>query len=152
MAHIEKRIYEGKRGKTTKYRVKLMFDGETFNKTFNSYADAKEWATKTEADLYRGHLTTKTKTDPTLSETIDRYITYILPTKAKGSENKQRQILNWWRDTIGELHLSAMTPTLLERYKEKLSDRLAKRHRKHLFRQSFTCFYYSQFRRLGIYE
>lgn len=56
----------------------------------------------------------------TLSETIERYINFTLPTKPK-SEPDQKTQLEWWKEEIGHFVLTDVTPALIAQHRDKLA-------------------------------
>lgn len=88
--------------------------------TFNRKTDAKRWVTNTEAAIREGrHFKTTESKKHTLSDLIERYIKYVLPTKPK-SQLKQAAQLRWWQSEIGYLTLSEVTPARLGEARDKL--------------------------------
>lgn len=119
MATIEKRIV--KSGKTT-YRVKIRLKGHpTQTASFDKRSGAKKWMQQTEAAIHEGRYfkTTEAKRH-TLSETIERYIKHVLPTKPKSAHDQTTQ-LNWWKAAIGDHVLADVTPSLIGEQRDKLA-------------------------------
>lgn len=120
MATIEKRII--KSGKTT-YRAKIRLKGyPTQTASFDKLSLAKKWVQQTEAAIREGRYfkTTEAKRH-TLSETIDRYIKHVLPTKPKSAHDQTTQ-LNWWKVAIGDHVLADVTPSLIAEQRDKLAN------------------------------
>ena len=70
--------------------------------------DAKGWARQTETDLRAGrYLQTSEARKHTLGETIDRYISEVLPAK-KDAVNQKRQP-EYWRRRLAPLTLDRIT-------------------------------------------
>ncbi len=113
MAAIRKR--EGKKGTT--YSVTIRKTGfPTETKSFPTISKAKTWATSVEAKMDSGAWDTGTSEAQkhTLKELIGHYI------EVEGVVTARVSCLNWWRDEIGHLKLSAVTPAVLNKCKIKL--------------------------------
>ncbi|KPJ67183.1 MAG: integrase [Coxiella sp. DG_40] len=122
MASIEKRT--GKNGDIT-YRVKIRLKGfSTQAVTFKRLTDARLWAQQTETAIRQGQYfkTTEAKKH-TLSESIERYLKYILPKKPKSKKDQSIQ-LKWWAKAIGELTLADITPAVIAEQRDKLSNEI----------------------------
>ncbi|MGH7880185.1 MAG: site-specific integrase, partial [Candidatus Binataceae bacterium] len=80
---------------------------------------AERWAIKTEADMIEGrHFRGIEARRRTLAEAIDRYVQHEVPKLRDG--RMHRYTLPWWREKIGRLKLSDITPALLVEYRDKL--------------------------------
>jgi integrase len=113
MATIRKR--EGK--KRTTYTVTIRKTGfPTENKSFPTLSKAKQWATSVEAKMDNGEWDAGTSEarKHTLKELIDYYL------EVEGVVTARVSCLNWWKDEIGHLKLSAVTPAVLNKCKIKL--------------------------------
>lgn len=120
MATIEKRII--KSGKTT-YRVKIRLKGHpTQTASFDKRSGANKWMQQTEAAIREGRYfkTTEAKRH-TLSETIERYIKHVLPTKPKSAHDQTTQ-LNWFKTAIGDHVLADVTPSLIAEQRDRLAN------------------------------
>jgi integrase len=119
MASIEKRFT--KDGKTT-FRVKIRLKGfPAQHATFERLTDARRWVQQIETAIREGrHFKTSEAKRHTLTETINRYIQQILPTKPK-SEKIQVIQLTWWKDSIGSYSLADVTPALVVQHRDKLA-------------------------------
>lgn len=88
---------------------------------FSDRKEAKEWIKATEADLRRGKcLNVGEAKRHTLSDAIERYLTVYLrqyPHRLK----KHSQLLGWWRQKIGNLRLSEITPAVISELRDKLA-------------------------------
>lgn len=107
MATIEKRITG--EGKTT-YRVKVRIKGfapETA--TFERLTDAKQWATKTEAEMRAGRHFGHSKRH-TFGELVDEYLPH----------SKDSFRLNYWRREFGADTLDTITPARISKVRDKL--------------------------------
>ena len=120
MATIEKR--DGPDGKPS-YRVKVRLTGiEPQSATFTKLADARRWATQTETALRSGrYFEANEAKQHTLAETISRYLTEVLPRKAKNSEGVQRRQLLWWCGALGVHPLADITPARIYEAKDVLA-------------------------------
>ena len=118
MASIQQRI--AKDG-TASFRVQvrvLGFPPQTA--TFERKTDAKRWAQQTEAAMREGRFfTTSEARRHTLTELIDRYVERLTRDQA-ASLAKQKQILGWWRATLGAYALAHVTPALISKQRDKL--------------------------------
>jgi len=105
---------------SVRYQVKVRVQGRPPQAaTFARRRDAERWAKETEVEL-------RTKRPPevaaerrTVGEMIDRYLKEVLPQK-RGSAKQRAQFL-WWREKIGLLPLSAVTPRLLAEWRDRLA-------------------------------
>jgi len=107
MATIEKRSTGT--GKTT-YRVKVRLRGfapETA--TFERLTDAKQWATKTEADMRAGRHFGHSKRH-TFDDLADEYLPH----------SKDPSRLNYWRREFGPDTLDSITPARISKVRDKL--------------------------------
>ncbi|MHA2067277.1 MAG: tyrosine-type recombinase/integrase [Candidatus Thorarchaeota archaeon] len=115
MAYIRKHL--AKDGKVT-WRAAIRRKEGTSYATFPTRKQAQEWATLQEnAILNQKYFPHKQTVEHTVGEAIDRYLCEILPQKAKGSQDKQHQVLQWWKGNIGDTYLNHVTPELIDRYK-----------------------------------
>lgn len=82
---------------------------------------AKDWVKDMESDLRRGKCPNVGEAKRrTVREAIDRYLTIYLrqyPHRIK----KQSQLLAWWKEKIGHLHLSEITPAIITELRDKLA-------------------------------
>ena len=128
MANIEKRT--SKDGSIS-YRVKVRLKGAPVQSaTFARLTDARRWAQHTESAIREGrYFKTSEAKRHTLTETIERYIDYILPKKPKSLKDQRCQ-LNWWKDNIGHYTLADAAPALISEYRDKLSQETTIRNEK----------------------
>ena len=106
MASIEKRVTDG----GTSYRVKVRLKGfPPESATFERLTDAKDWATKTEADMKAGRHFGASKRH-TFAELADEYAPH-----AKDGER-----LAYWRGVFGPDSLDALTPPRIAKERDKL--------------------------------
>ena len=103
------------------YTVSIRIKGyPSVNETFDRITDAKEWASRTEADIKRGiSLSELESRKHTLNELIDRYINVELPKRNSDREKFKMQLL-WWKHKIGAYYLSNINTALLTQCKEEL--------------------------------
>lgn len=107
MATIEKRATGA--GKTT-YRVKVRLKGfAPDTATFERLTDAKQWATKTEADMRAGRHFGQSKRH-TFNELVDEYLPHSRDTFR----------LNYWRREFGTDTLDTITPARISKVRDKL--------------------------------
>lgn len=78
---------------------------------FTRLTDARLWIQRTEADIKRGRFIKDTRT--TVAEAIDRYMTDVLPDKARQTIKARRTHLRWWRERIGHLFLNDVRPAMI---------------------------------------
>jgi len=107
MATIEKRTT---RNNKTTYRVKVRLKGfapETAS--FERLTDAKQWATKTEADIKAGRHFGQSKRH-TFNELTDEYQTHA----------KDPERLNYWRKVFGTDSLDSVTASRISKERDKL--------------------------------
>lgn len=119
MATIVKRV--NKVGKTT-YLVRIRLKGQPAqNATFKKLAEAKNWATQTEAAIMEGryfkHLVAQRHS---LSDLIARYASDILVHKAPENQEKERQQLRFWTENFGLYSLAEVTPAVIAEGRDQL--------------------------------
>jgi integrase len=118
MANIEKRI--ARNGETT-FRVKVRLKGVPVQSaTFDKLKGAKDWAQQTETAIREGrYFKMKEAEKHTLTETIDRYVKNVIPTKPKAEPNRLIQ-LAWWKAQLGTYVLADITPAIIAQHRDKL--------------------------------
>lgn len=99
--------------KGLRWRVQIRRKGyEQQSAYFDRKSDAETWARKIEAAIDAGkHPIGSEAKKHTIAEVIERYIREVLPRKK--STKDQRQQLLVWRDLLGVLRLSEITPDRL---------------------------------------
>jgi len=119
MANITERV--GKNG-VRRYQVQVRLKGHPkLTATFERLSDARRWAAEKEADIRRGrHFQKRPGDRVTLAQLIDRYLEECLPRHAGSDRKAIRQRLGWWKAELGGERLSAITPAVLEGYRERL--------------------------------
>lgn len=124
MASIEKR--QDASGEIT-YRVKVRLKGyPAQSSSFKRLTDAKKWAVHTEASIREGrHFKYAEAKKHTLGELIDRYINQVVPSKKSGRDYKQQ--LGYWKDELGHILLSDLTPAVIVERRDSLAGGLTNR-------------------------
>lgn len=119
MAVIEKR--KSKEG-AVRYRVKVRIKGQPVQtETFTRLTDAKRWAQRIESDLREGkHFPKARARKYTLSELIERYVREVLCQHKPKWIYDQTPRLNWWKNEIGHLLVSDITPAVIVQCRDKL--------------------------------
>jgi integrase len=127
MATYEKRLTQNDK---VVYRVKVRLKGfPTQTATFERLTDARRWAQQTEVAIKEGrHFKTTEAKKHTLAEAVERYLKTVLPKKPKSFYDQKLQ-LNWWKESLGQHTLSAITPALISEYRDKLADGVTVRGR-----------------------
>lgn len=114
MATIEKRTTGD--GKTT-YRVKVRIKGfSPETASFERLTDAKQWATKTEADMRAGRHFGQSKRH-TFNELADEYLDHA---KDLQSYDQRKRHIDYWRKVFGPDMLDSITPTRITKERNKL--------------------------------
>jgi integrase len=110
---------------STVYHVQIRLKGHpAHTASFTRLTDARRWAVHTEADLRAERYFPGTAARRrTVAELIDRYERTVLPHKAPGSISVQRPQLRWWKDRIGHLRLSDVTPAVIAEQRDDLTQR-----------------------------
>lgn len=114
MATIEKRTTED----GTSYRVKIRLKGyPPESATFERLTDAKDWATKTEADMKAGRYFGASKRH-TFTELLNEYEPVAARSIVRFKERKGQ--LDYWRKVFGADPLDSITPARISKEKDKL--------------------------------
>ena len=88
--------------------------------SFPSRRQAERWAKTIEAEMIEGkHFRNSEARRRSVESAIDRYIEEEIPKKRDG--NMHRVCLPWWKEKLGSLKLSDVTPAILVEYRNKLS-------------------------------
>jgi hypothetical protein len=83
-------------------------DGRYLSRTFDTKADAEEWAGEIERDIRRGQfLDRRVSEKTTLSEALDVFADTLLPGK-KGEYRVRRRIEAWKRDPLAKRSLASI--------------------------------------------
>lgn len=121
MATIQKRVTS----KGTSYRVMVRLKGyPSETATFERLTDAKDWATKTEADMKAARHFGEAKRH-TLAELVERYRTHKKG-KLKSWRDTDRH-LEIWLGLLGDCLLSEITPARIAEGRDKLLKETTKR-------------------------
>lgn len=118
MANITPR--KGKDGRST-YRVQVRIAGfPAQHATFERRTDAKAWAAQTEASIREGrHFPTREAKRHTVAELVDRYLASV-ERRNPDALGKQRQLMHWWKDELGEYSVAGITPAIIAAKRDKL--------------------------------
>jgi integrase len=124
MATIERRTSDDGR---VAYRVKIRLQGHPAESaTFNRLTDAKRWASDTEAKILEGkYFATRAARKHTVTQAVDKYVAEVLtdkqgnPTRRSATDIKRQ--LDWWKEQIGWMRLSDLTPPRIAEAKEALA-------------------------------
>jgi integrase len=110
--------YEGK-GKIS-WTAKVRKGGRYQRATFPSKKQAEDWSRELESQIVNEKYfpeRAQKSARHTVGELIDLYLERIVPQKAPETQRKQRSVLGWWREVLGDTPLSNLTVTHLEDYK-----------------------------------
>jgi integrase len=124
MASIQPRTWIDKRGRQrTSYRVQIRRAGfPPVTQTFKQRSTAEAWARRTESDLERGeHVPQPEAKKRTLADLVERQLEHV-QLHRPSDEARQRAMLGWWKDRLGERTLSAIVtqPALLSDARDAL--------------------------------
>jgi integrase len=129
MATIRKRVGRAKKlqdgsvqpGRVTYTAMVRRTGFPTRTATFNTRDKAKRWATTVEAEMIEGrHFKDAAARRRTVGEAIDRYVKEEVPRK-RGGGGMHTTALRWWKEKIGDIRLSAVTPDILVDQRSKLA-------------------------------
>ncbi len=88
--------------------------------SFPTKRQAERWAKTIEAEMIEGkHFRNVEARRRTLGEAIDRYLEHEVSKLRDGSMHKQN--LPWWKEKLGQLKLSEITPAVLVEHRDKLA-------------------------------
>lgn len=114
MATIQKR--SGRDGKTS-YRVQIRLKGfEKETASFERLTDAKQWATKIEADMRAGRHFGQSKRH-TFNELADEYLEHA---KELQSYDQRKRHIDYWRKAFGPDLLDSITSSRIGKERSKL--------------------------------
>jgi integrase len=122
MASIQARKGIDERGKqSTNYRVQVRLHGfPPVTATFERRTDAKEWGKATEASMREGrYFPQREAKRRTLGDLVDRQLETVR-TKRPHDYDRQRGLLGWWRENLGDYALASVTPALIAEKRDKL--------------------------------
>ncbi len=127
MAYIEERT-DSKGNK--RYRAQIRIKGQDpITATFDRKTDAKRWAQETEPEVRNGkYFKTAESKKHTVKELIERYEKKILPELKSGNDRKNHLI--YWKDKLGNLTLSDVTPAKIVECRDDLSQGVTRRKTK----------------------
>ncbi|MEW6415891.1 MAG: site-specific integrase [Pseudomonadota bacterium] len=121
MATIQKRVS----GKGTAYRVMIRLKGyPPESATFERLTDAREWASKTEAEIRAGRHFGASKRH-TLGELVAKYTAHK-QTKLKSWRDTERHLAMWLK-LLGDCQLNEVTPARIGEQRNKLLNEQTKR-------------------------
>lgn len=105
-----------------RYRVQIRLRGyPPQSATFDRKTDARIWAQQTETEMRAGRYMPRVAARKhTVAEMIDRYRAEVLQHKAVTTQSPQRTQLAWWRDKIGHVILSDVTPSVVADARDRL--------------------------------
>jgi integrase len=111
MANIQRRVA---RGGVVSYRVRVRLKGHPLkSKTFPRLREAKAWAAAVEREAARSGPLPAEGWNRSVADAIDRFLHTHLP-DLKPTTQRMRVIrLRWWRERIGELPLSLLSPAIV---------------------------------------
>ncbi len=128
MATFRKRV-DGK-GRTRIEAIVRRKGQRRLSQTFGTQTHATKWANRTEADIEAGRSTgIVAARKHTVSEMIDRYVEHVIPTKATGTQEKQRHHLAWWKQRIGHTLLADVAPDMIAQARDELGSETTRRGR-----------------------
>ena len=122
MASIQKRTWTDTEGKQrTSYRVQIRRRGfPPVTASFERKTDADKWAGETEADMRRRRYFPQHEAERhTLGDLVDRQLESVKRDRPDDYD-RQRVMLDWWKEKLGDYTLATMTPELLGRYRDRL--------------------------------
>ena len=119
MATFTKRIT--KTGKTRWLARVRKLGSEYISKTFATLDEAKKWATHVESEINRGSIIPDAAAQRrTVAQAIDRWLEDKLPDCAESDRKNTKQMLEWWKDEIGQIALLRLTPERIHEALESL--------------------------------
>lgn len=106
---------------TISYHAEVRLRGHPAQRaSFRTKSLAKQWIQDTESAIRDGrHFKTSEAKRRTVGEMIDRFISQWLPKYPK-RQGKQTALLTWWKDKIGHLYLSDLTPAVIAESRDVL--------------------------------
>jgi integrase len=122
MASIQKRTWTDQEGKQrTSYRAQIRRRGfPPVTATFGRKTDADKWARETESDMSRRRYFPQHEAERhTLTELVDRQLEAVKMDRPHDYE-RQRVILGWWKEKLGDYTLATLTPDLIGRHRDQL--------------------------------
>ena len=122
MASTQKRTWTSKDGKQrTSYRVLIRKRGfPQVTATFERKTDADQWARETESDMSRRRYFPQHEAERhNLADLVDRQLAVVKMDRPHDYD-RQRVILGWWKDKLGDYTLATVTPDLIGRKRDEL--------------------------------
>lgn len=122
MASIQKRTLTDQEGRErTSYRVQIRRRGfPPVTATFERKTDADKWAKATEADMDRRRYFPQHEAERhTLADLVDRQLEAVKLDRPHDYE-RQRVILGWWKEKLGDYTLATITAAMLGRHRDEL--------------------------------
>jgi len=122
MASIQARKGIDERGKqSTSYRAQVRLQGfPPVTATFERKTDAKEWGKATEASMREGrYFPQREAKRRTLGDLVDRQLETVR-TKRPHDYDRQRGLLGWWREQLGDYALAQVTPAVIAKHRDEL--------------------------------
>lgn len=115
---------------TLSYRAKVRLQGHpTEYATFKRKTDAKKWAHSIEVAIREGrHFKSAEAKRHTFAELVERYLKEVLPDRPRNAVNTLRH-LGFWKQKLGMLALSDITPALLVQYRNELLTEPSRRNK-----------------------
>jgi integrase len=121
MANIQRRTWSDSEGERTSYRVQIRRRGfPPISRTFERKSDADRWAREIEADMSRRRYFPQHEAEQhTLANLVDRQLEAVKIDRPHDFE-RQRVILGWWKEKLGDYTLATLTPELITRHRDQL--------------------------------
>ena len=115
---------------TLSYRAKIRLQGHpTEYATFKRKTDAKKWAHSIEVAIREGrHFKSAEAKRHTFAELVERSLKEVLPDRPRNAVNTLRH-LGFWKQKLGAMALSDITPALLVQYRNELLTEPSRRNK-----------------------
>jgi integrase len=106
---------------STAFRVKVRLKGHPPEyATFARKTDAQRWAQSMESAIREGrHFRTTEAKRHTFAELTERYLAEVLPQRPRNAHNTRRH-MGYWKQRLGALPLSDITPALIVQHRNEL--------------------------------
>lgn len=102
------------KNRNSRWLVKIRKKGyKLVCKTFRRKTDALNFMRDTESDMDRGIFKYYEATKHTIADMINKYEKQYLNEPTNDYHRASKNMLDWWKDKIGYLYLSAVTPAIL---------------------------------------
>lgn len=114
-------LRKGKRSQS--YQVKIRIEGHAITKSFKRKRDASDFAIQTESEIRLGkYFSGKTAKNKTVANMLDRYMANVLENHyGKHQHSHVKFMLTYWKEHIGAVSLSHVTPALISEYRDRLA-------------------------------